>query len=573
MPDLPAEPSLQQLRHQARDLQRAVRRGDPDALAETARRHPAGRPDAAAAARFPLSAAQLVVARRHDFPSWARLRRYVEVVERYSRFPGRMTADSPAGEFLRLGCLSYEDDQPQRWAQARQVLARDPGITRASVYAAAAAADLPRLRAHLAADPGAAARPGGPFRCEPLFYLAYTRHDPAIGADAVLASARLLLDAGADPDAGYLWHGLPTPFTVLTGVFGEGELGPQRQPRHPHALALARLLLEAGADPNDGQALYNRMFEPGNDHLELLFEFGLGAGDGGPWRARLGDALDTPEQLVRGQLAWAITHGMTDRVRLLAEHGTDLAAPFPDGTTPAQRAATTGHPDLVRFLVARGAAAPALDPAERFVAAALAADQAALGELRAARPGLAGEVRAARPALIVWAAAQGRPGSVELLAGLGFDVNARGRSDVPADEPWQTALHVAVMDGREELARTLLRLGADPGLRDHRFGSTPLGWARYFGQERLAGLLEPVTPAEELAPGDGSARQLSRTRLAHLAREHHEPRGAVEDREPERPVHDHCDRRRRRERGRAAIAIAVAAAASVPRSPTSMYPW
>jgi hypothetical protein len=277
-----------------------------------------------------------------------------------------MTAGGPADEFLRLGCLYYEDDQPERWAQARRVLAAHPGITRLSVHAAAAAADVPRLRAHLAGDRAAASRPGGPFRCEPLFYLAYTRHDPAIGLDAVLTSARLLLGAGADPNAGYLWHGLPTPFTVLTGVFGEGELGPVRQPRHPHSRALARLLLEAGADPNDGQALYNRMFEPGNDHLELLFEFGLGTGDGGPWRARLGAALDTPEQLVRGQLRWAITHGMTERV-------------------------------------------------------------------------LARAVRAARPALIVWAAAQGQPGSVELLAGLGFDVNAKGRSDVPAEQPWQAA--------------------------------------------------------------------------------------------------------------------------------------
>ena len=467
MPDLPAEPSLQQLRHQARDLQRAVLRGDQDALAEVAARYPAGRrPDASgdtsAAARFPLSAAQLVAARRYDFPSWIRLRRYVEVVERYSRFPERMAADNPADEFLRLGCLYYQDDEPQRWAQARQVLAAHPEITQASVYAAAATADVSRLGAHLAGHPGPALRPGGPFRCEPLFYLAYARHDLAIGEDAALTSARLLL--------------------------------------------------EAGADPNDAQALYNRMFEPGNDHLELLLEFGLGAGDGGPWRARLGAALGTPEHLVRSQVHWAVTHGMIERVRLLAEHGADLVSPFPDGTTLAQHAATTGHPDLVRFLVARGAAAPDLDPEQRFVAAALAADQAALGELLAARPGLAGAVRVARPALIVWAAAQGRPGSVELLAGLGFDVNAKGRSDVPAEEPWQTALHVAAMEGRLELARRLLRLGADPGLRDHRFGSTPLGWARYSGQEQLIELLEPLTPAEERAPGDGSGRSLSRTR-------------------------------------------------------------
>jgi hypothetical protein len=465
MTDLPSEPSLQQLRHQARDLQRAVRRGDQDALAEVARRYPAGVPggpwDGAAAAAFPLSAAQLVVARRYDFPSWVRLRRYVEVVERYSRFPDRMTTGpgNPADEFLRLACLYYEDDEPGRWAQARQILLDHPEITRLSVCAAAAAADLPRLVAHLAADRRAAARPGGPFRCEPLFYLAYARHDPAIGEAAVLGAARTLLQAGADPNAGYLWHGLPTPFTVLTGVFGEGELGPVRQPRHPHALALARLLLEAGADPNDGQALYNRMFEPGHDHLELLLEFGLGAGDGGPWQARMGGALDTPETMVRGQLWWAVTHGMAERVRLLVEHGADIASPFEDGSTPAERAAVE--------------------------------------ELRAAHPGLAEAVRRDRPALIVWAAAQGRPGSAELLAGLGFDVNARGRSDVPAADPWQTALHVAAMDGRLDLARSLLRLGADPAIRDQRFDSTPLGWARYFGQEQLVTLLEPLTAPEE----------------------------------------------------------------------------
>ena len=53
-----------------------------------------------------------------------------------------------------------------------------------------------------------------------------------------------------------------------------------------------------------------------------------------------------------------------------------------------------------------------------------------------------------------------------------------GRTDVPSDQPWQTALHKAAEDGHLELARTLLRLGADPDVRDHRFGSTPLGWAR-----------------------------------------------------------------------------------------------
>jgi ankyrin repeat protein len=283
---------------------------------------------------------------------------------------------------------------------------------------------------------------------------------------------------------------------VLTGVFGEGELGPVRQPRHPHSLALARLLLEAGADPNDGQALYNRMFEPGNDHLELLFEFGLGTGDGGPWRARMGGAIDTPSELVRGQLAWAITHGMTERVRLLLDHGVDATTPFDDGTTPAKMAATTGHADLIDLLVAHGASVPDLLPADAFIAAALVVDRARVDQLRLDHPGLADEIRSARPALVTWAAACGRPGAVQLLVDLGFDVNAKGRTDTPSDQPWQTALHKAAEDGDLGLAQTLLRLGADPDIRDERFDSTPLGWARYFGHEPLVELLEPVTAAE-----------------------------------------------------------------------------
>ena len=396
---LPDEPSLEQLRNQAKDLRRAVLAGEPGALAEAA----------AAPGPLPLHAAQLTVARRYGFPSWARLKRYVEVIERYSRFPDRILAVGPltatpaagpatadlADRFLRLASLCYADDQPERWAQARVLLAEYPELTAASVHAAAAAADAAALRRIVAADPGEARREGGPFRWQPLFYLAYARHDPQIGEDAVLTSARLLLDAGADPNAGYLWHGLPTPFTVLTGAFGEGELGPVRQPRHPHSLALARLLLQAGADPNDGQALYNRMFEPGNDHLELLFEFGLGTGDGGPWRRRLGAALDSPGEMIRGDLAWAITHGMTERLRLLVSHGTDLTSPFEGGATVTSMAATTGHADLLGYLVAHGAPPPGLDPAGAFVAAALAAD--GLDRLLRDHPGLARCARPGRP--------------------------------------------------------------------------------------------------------------------------------------------------------------------------------
>jgi hypothetical protein len=53
------------------------------------------------------------------------------------------------------------------------------------------------------------------------------------------------------------------------------------------------------------------------------------------------------------------------------------------------------------------------------------------------------------------------------------------------------------MGGRLDLARSLLRLGADPGIHDQRFDSTPLGWARHFGRQELVELLEPLTAREE----------------------------------------------------------------------------
>ncbi|HEX7163217.1 MAG TPA: ankyrin repeat domain-containing protein [Trebonia sp.] len=104
------------------------------------------------------------------------------------------------------------------------------------------------LEALLRADPALASLEGGPYRWEPILYLAYARHDPAVSEDATIRSARLLLDHGADPNAGYLWHGLIPAFTALTGALGSGE---GDQPRHPHGLVLATVLLsEFGWDVN-----------------------------------------------------------------------------------------------------------------------------------------------------------------------------------------------------------------------------------------------------------------------------------------------------------------------------------
>src|SRR5690242_14393231 len=72
---LPGNANLEHLRGQARTLQRAVRRGDADALARATRHH-----QVTESATYTLAAAQLVIAREYGFPSWVRLKRHLDVV-------------------------------------------------------------------------------------------------------------------------------------------------------------------------------------------------------------------------------------------------------------------------------------------------------------------------------------------------------------------------------------------------------------------------------------------------------------------------------------------------------------
>ena len=197
---------------------------------------------------------------------------------RYGRNPHLVEArDDDVHEFLRLACLTYGADGPDRVAAAAERLRADPSLARRSIHSAAAAGDAAAAAELLAGDANAL---GGPFEWEPLLYAAYSR----VRRRRTLAVARLLLEHGADPNAGYLWDGTYL-FTALTGVFGYGEDAPN-QPPHPQSREFATLLLEAGADANDEQTIYNRHFRPDNDYLELLLAGRAGRRERrGPWRA------------------------------------------------------------------------------------------------------------------------------------------------------------------------------------------------------------------------------------------------------------------------------------------------
>ena len=102
-------------------------------------------------------------------------------------------------------------------------------------------------------------------------------------------------------------------------------------------------------------------------------------------------------------------------------------------------------------------------------------------------------MRRDHPSLILRAAVAHSVVGIDLLLRHGFDVNAKGRQDIPVEQEWETALHYAAGEGDLPLAELLLAAGADPNIRDNRFDATPLGWAENFEHAEMIARLRLVT--------------------------------------------------------------------------------
>ena len=457
--NLPNNPSLEHLKNQAKALQRA---------------------DASITTR---AQAQHAIAREYGFASWAKLRAHLKVVDRYMWRPDVEPAEeSPADRFVRLACLTYGGDDPARWHEAADLLAARPDLAAASIHTAAASGDVDAATAILDADPDAVHREGGPYNWQPLMYAAYSR----LPGVTTLPVARLLLDRGADANVGYLWAGMPSPFTALTGALGGGEGG---QPPHPESVVLARLLLEAGADANDSQALYNRGLvgweqdEP--EHIALLLEFGLGRGDGGVWHDRMGFTHPSPHELLEDELLRAAEKDLPRWAALVLDAGVDVNGlgtrhPARENVTAWEHAVRNGNTRVVALLDAAGARPPTADPVLELLGAAMNGERTVPAD-----PAWAAAAVARRPHHITTAADRGRLDAVRLMVDLGFDVNVVDASH--AHRP--TALHYAAHNDDVAMVQLLVELGADPTIRDRTFNGTPLGWAEHSGATRTAALL------------------------------------------------------------------------------------
>jgi ankyrin repeat protein len=508
---LPNDSSFEHLRKQAKRLHAAVLAGSADALAQVAEFHPR---EKTSLTRFSLSDAQLVIARTYGFSSWAKLKQHLASIEPFLWNP-RPIADQPPPDevFVRLACLAYDGWRPSNQVRAARMLADHPELARASIYAAVAAGDVATVQAMVDRNPVLVNMVGGPDRWQPLLYACYSRMAAADGNHSTLEVARLLLSRGADPNAGFLWAG-NYAFTALTGAFGRGEDWPN-QPPHPQCEALARLLLEAGADPNDSQALYNRHFEENDDHLKLLFEYGLGRDKGGPWLKRLNDPRLNPSSLLVIELCAAASHGFFGRVKLLVEHGVDVnARGLRNNRTAYEEALRAGRHAVADYLLEHGATKIELDPLETFALACIEGRRDDVRARLAEDPTLLDRIgHKGRVDLLHRALDAKQRAGLRLIVELGVDINGM----VPGTGLDRSVLHNAAGWGGLEMVKFLLDLGADPNLRDPTFHATPIGWALHNHQQDVVEHLLPfatifeavlsgsVERAAELLTHDASA--------------------------------------------------------------------
>lgn len=470
MPTLPARPSLEHLKKQAKRLLRAARDADPAA-------HFRIGPYFGDPARITLQQAQLVVARDYGFSSWTRLKRHID-----SGVGADETTETRATRFLDLACMHYGPDPnrgPAEFEQAAALLAAHPEIAAHSLHCAAAAGDRDQLRRILAQAPEAVDDKGGPFQWTALMYGAYAR----LPGRSSFGAAQLLLQAGADPNAHYMSYGTYR-FSVLTGVFGDGEGGPARQPPHPDMEAFARALLKAGANPNDSQGAYNRCFSPDNRHLELMLEYGLKDSDPSDWWLTEPEHDPRDHRTMHFQLIMALRWGFADRARLLIEHGVDINSPdsnyYPThtaGHAPYQVALMRGLPEIAALIKDRGGVAEPLGGAELFQAACMAGDLETAQSLACDHLGAFPEDEAE---LLREAAGNGNLKAVQTMIALGVELNPPGQ---------RTALHAAAYKGHVEVIRALLEAGAESALRDPDYNTPAFVHAMHNFQEAAVTLL------------------------------------------------------------------------------------
>lgn len=464
MPALPAHPSLEHLRHEAKQLLRAARSGDPQAEHRLR----------AVGGELTLASAQLAVSRAYGFSSWPRLKAEVE-----ARALG-LAAKS------RAFCAASIGDGTGR---AVRMLSETPELAEAGFATALVLGDVKRVRGELGRDPDLASRADPESGWTPLHLVCASRWHwlQPRRRDGLVAVARLLLDSGADLNARSPRTRGRDPLSCAAATASQGEAN---EP-------LIALLLERGAVP-DAEDLYlvgfsrnapqvlRLMLEHVTDIADTAgkaFAAAIFKGDTEGVRAlvhagadprRFRDDDGRPGSALHSAIA---ARCPAELVELLLVSGADPNAVDQDGFSIYRAATAAGRADLVALLRAHGARDDTI-PLDRLRSACINADQAAARRELAADPGLLDSPTQALGPPALSAAEVGNVDAVELVLSLGFPIDAR------VGEDGGSLLHVAAYAGSADVVAVLAARGADLDAHDTHWDDDPLGWAWVGSGER-----------------------------------------------------------------------------------------
>jgi ankyrin repeat protein len=483
MPDrsIPTRPNIEQYRKQAKELLRAVRAGEWEALARMHKNHPRISEFASEdvqAQKLVLADAQVVLAREHGFASWPA---FTLELERLQIMGAVASSNDPINTFIEAACADRRGWHGGGTLEnAETILVKFPDVAAANIYSAAVLGDENAVRDWLTRDRQLATAKGGPHGWDALTYLCFSRYlrIDKTRADSFAACARSLLECGASANTGWM-ETIDTPPRQIIESAIYGAAGVAR------SAAVTQVLLDFGADPNDEETPYHVAETYDNEVLNILLR-----SDRFNERSLATVAARKCDWHDDAGLLLALEHGANPNfmtvwkhtplhqsirrdngqvmIEQLLDHGADplLANAF-DGLNAFQMAAYHGRGDILDAFDQRGFKYefPGIDA---LVASCARGDIETARHLLEGSPDLRALLLTMGGTLLARFSGAGNDLSVRALLAVGISPNAlwptgEGYWDLA---PASTALHVAAWRANHDVVNTLIAAGTDVNARD-----------------------------------------------------------------------------------------------------------